>query len=156
MTVPNREREQVKVWIVKQFDLARQEGLLHSKDGKHSLSSESDAEEILNACYPCKECGGRGKTYVGGHPVDYEIICPTCKGTGQGEKMLAIVAENQELSDGELCKMGGCAFAIFSQSCSYKDDRTICNLYNFGKLLQVRMIARKDGTVWKKVYTEEK
>jgi hypothetical protein len=29
------------------FDIARQEGMLHSKDGKHSQSSESDADSIL-------------------------------------------------------------------------------------------------------------
>ena len=29
------------------FDIARIEGMLHSKDGKHSLSSEADAEGII-------------------------------------------------------------------------------------------------------------
>ena len=29
------------------FDIARTEGMLHSKDGKHSLSSEADAEGII-------------------------------------------------------------------------------------------------------------
>jgi len=33
--------------LEEQFDIARAEGMLHSKDGKHSLSSEVDAEGII-------------------------------------------------------------------------------------------------------------
>ena len=33
------------------FDIARIEGMLHSKDGKHSLSSEADAEGIIEFIY---------------------------------------------------------------------------------------------------------
>ena len=39
--------EMVRNYIIEAFDIARKEGMLHSKDGKHSESSESDADDIL-------------------------------------------------------------------------------------------------------------
>jgi hypothetical protein len=34
--------------IINFFDIARQEGMLKSKDGKHSRFSESDAEDVID------------------------------------------------------------------------------------------------------------
>jgi len=33
--------------IINRFDIDRQEGMLHSKDGKHSESSESEADDVI-------------------------------------------------------------------------------------------------------------
>ena len=44
MTLTPEAREK----IINAFDIARQEGMLHSKDGKHSESSESEADDVID------------------------------------------------------------------------------------------------------------
>lgn len=52
------------------------------------------AQAILNLRYPCKECGGKG--YVD-YPHEFsDKRCPTCKGTGKGEKILYTLDEMTE------------------------------------------------------------
>ena len=65
------------------------------------------AQAILDLKYPCKECGGTKYVPVEANPelkklvyIHYETKpCPTCKGTGQGEKMIGILDENQVLPE---------------------------------------------------------
>lgn len=40
--------EELRDYLINSFDIARQEGMLHSKDGKHSESSESEARDIMD------------------------------------------------------------------------------------------------------------
>ena len=39
--------EELKEQIKKEFDIARKEGMIHSRDGVHSNYSDNDAEDIL-------------------------------------------------------------------------------------------------------------
>lgn len=41
--------DELKNKIVKQFDIARKEGMLKSKDGEHSEFSDSDAEDVIES-----------------------------------------------------------------------------------------------------------
>ncbi len=58
-----------------------------------------EAKALLDLCYPCEECGGFGKRDAA--PATYKEfgICPSCKGTGKGEPILAIRSESQELPE---------------------------------------------------------
>lgn len=56
--------------------------------------SDEIAEAILNLYYDCKECGGSGLDGSFGLCVGVqEKRCPSCKGTGKGRPMIAIVPE---------------------------------------------------------------
>jgi hypothetical protein len=67
-------------------------------------AATSIAEALLALRYPC-ECGdGKNPMYRGTSDVD--IPCPTCKGTGWGEKVLAIRDEDQTKPVGVLILKG--------------------------------------------------
>jgi len=46
-------------------------------------------EAILNLRYVCEKCGGSG--FAGYYCQHERVDCPSCNGTGKGERMLAIV-----------------------------------------------------------------
>jgi hypothetical protein len=81
-------------------------------------------EDYIEPVQPCTECGGKGREVVKTSSIlkigtilqcptchgtcknvlvstndlsTYEADCPTCKGIGKGEPMLAVLSENQEL-----------------------------------------------------------
>ncbi len=64
----------LKEFIVAVFDSARQEGMIHSKDSKHSESSDSAAEDVLakvaeaveKACIP-QPMDNRSHEYYDGY-----------------------------------------------------------------------------------------
>ena len=62
--------------------------------------AKAQLDKLLDLCYPCKDCEGSGKREVppvmGYEGLISQLDCPTCQGTGQGEKMIAILDENQE------------------------------------------------------------
>ncbi len=107
MTVPNREvKEQIARSIFKyahpDIKWGHLDNSLYRKETKTLEDKCIDvAEAILNICYPCSDC--RGNKQIEVYPKEFNL-CPSCKGTGNlldkdgnPVKMLAIVAENQEL-----------------------------------------------------------
>lgn len=74
----------------------------------HETGSLIDAmKALLDLCYPCKVCGGRGWTHIKhndgyGHSSTTDsrkYDCPACKGTGKGGKVLAVLDEKQEVPE---------------------------------------------------------
>jgi hypothetical protein len=63
-----------------------------------SKSYKELAESILALRYPCKECEGRGYTYQDNTHNEVNP-CYYCKGTGKGEKVLAVLDEEQALPE---------------------------------------------------------
>jgi len=71
------------------------------------LNSKQVAEAILALCYPCRDCNGSGyMPYIEPTGINTVIepnpnilwsqsihTCPTCKGTGKGNKMIGILDE---------------------------------------------------------------
>jgi len=64
------------------------------------------AESLLLLCYPCPECDGNGEIQdrLAWDIPNAKEDCPVCNGTGQGERILAVLAEDQELPE---CINGG-------------------------------------------------
>lgn len=98
------------------------------------------AEAVLNLRYPHgkHECEWKDGYFVN----DSGQICPTCKGTGQGKKVLAVVCENQELPT-NLAKL------------VTDDEWDELDLLSIIELVVFRMTIPKDGTKWMKVEVKE-
>ncbi len=58
----------------------------------HDLLHDT-AEAILNLKWKCKACGGSGTLPF--KDKGESLKCHTCKGTGRGEKMLAVIDPDQ-------------------------------------------------------------
>lgn len=145
MTVPNREevKELVARLIFKYAHPDIKWGHLDNSLYRKETKTFEDkcikvVEAILNLCYPCKECGGgdNSRNYGGSY-----LKCPVCKGTGQGEKTLAIVVESQELPECDLVKW---------DSVEQRDA------YRNGWVHAVEALTTpQNGTKYVRVYTEE-
>ncbi len=57
------------------------------------------AQAILDLRYDCGECKGSGEYSETKRGSDGFDKCPTCKGTGKGKPILAILDEDQKLPD---------------------------------------------------------
>jgi hypothetical protein len=64
-----------------------------------SKSYEKLAEALLALKYDCPECNGRGKSTLHYTDIDMDdtLVCDTCKGTGKGGNVLAVLDEIQDL-----------------------------------------------------------
>ena len=63
-------------------------------------------DELLALRYPCQKCEGSGKVAI--LKPNYHIdICPDCKGTGKGEKVLLIRADDQTPPENTCSTMKG-------------------------------------------------
>ena len=94
--------------------------------------AQAQLDKLLNLCYACKECGGSGKHGFPNPDVTDFPECPSCNGTGKGEPMIAIVAEEQEMS-------------------KCPDDISKHGVTLLYEAAQRDLITPKDGTIWKKV-----
>ncbi len=57
-------------------------------------TAKAQLDKLLNLTYDCEKC--RGTKFEDNIHDGNSTICHTCNGTGQGEKILAIVAEEQK------------------------------------------------------------
>ena len=103
------------------------------------------AEAILNLCCDCKECGGSGKYSESQRGSDGFEQCPTCQGTGKGERLLYTreelktagyvkLAENQEVPE---CQT---PLGVYDDGWHQKGFKDAIEL----------MTTPKDGVVWRK------
>lgn len=103
MTVPNRKVKEriagyLRCRILNEVDDGSDDGITPWDECKDKTKGYwlIEVDKLLNLGI-CPDCRGSGKFGVEEDPSQLgDIICPSCLGTG-GEKMLAIVAENQEL-----------------------------------------------------------
>ena len=124
----------------------------HIKEGILSITRPcllmiKTAKAILNLCYDCKDCGGSGRGKQIAH-FEYES-CPFCKGTGKGEKVLAIVEPDQSLPENTYPsrgdEFGGC---VDMKAARKAYDEAQQDMIREG---WVKTTTPKDGVVWKKV-----
>ena len=111
---------------------------------------DSTIKRLLNLRYDCTECGGDGSVNdIDDHPYP----CSKCNGTGKGSRMLAVLSENQEVSEPDSINYripDDCLTVAREQK--YLAD----NLYNaYSQAQQDMLRTDKDGCAFRRVKVQD-